>query len=557
MVAKNAGMPATPEDLVDVDALIGAYYDEVPNSDIPEQRVIFGTSGHRGSALKTSFNEAHIVAITQAIAEYRKSAGVTGPLYIGRDTHALSEPAQKTAIEVLVANGVHVRVDSRGDFVPTPVVSQAILTHNRAADGTQRFSGDGLADGIVVTPSHNPPTDGGFKYDPVTGGPAPADVTNAIANRANELLDNYKSIKRVPFEEAIKSDLVEGFDYREHYVSDLANVIDFDVIRSSGVRLGIDPLGGASVNYWPLMNEKYGLNIGVVRPDVDPTWRFMTIDHDGKIRMDPSSPYAMKGLVDQLNAGAWDKYDLVGGTDPDADRHGIVCPNWGVMNPNHYIAVCVEYLFGGARPDWPKNTAIGKTLVSSSLIDRVAASINAKLVEVPVGFKWFVEPLFSGEVAFGGEESSGMSFLRKDGRVWTTDKDGLIPDLLAAEITAKTGKNPAQLHQDQVARFGESWYKRVDTPTTLEQKQKFAALSGNDVEATKLAGEDITAKLTEAPGNGAKIGGLKVTTKNNWFAARPSGTENIYKVYAESFVSPEALDKVLEEATAVVDKALA
>ncbi|WP_421793036.1 phosphoglucomutase (alpha-D-glucose-1,6-bisphosphate-dependent) [Gardnerella sp. KA00127] len=557
MVAKNAGMPATPEDLVDVDALVGAYYDEVPNSNIPEQRVIFGTSGHRGSALKTSFNEAHIVAITQAIAEYRKSAGVTGPLYIGRDTHALSEPAQKTAIEVLVANGVHVRVDSRGDFVPTPVVSQAILTHNRAADGTQRFSGDGLADGIVVTPSHNPPTDGGFKYDPVTGGPAPADVTNAIANRANELLDNYKSVKRVPFEEAIKSDLVEGFDYREHYVSDLANVIDFDVIRSSGVRLGIDPLGGASVNYWPLMNEKYGLNIGVVRPEVDPTWRFMTIDHDGKIRMDPSSPYAMKGLVDQLNAGAWDKYDLVGGTDPDADRHGIVCPNWGVMNPNHYIAVCVEYLFGGARPDWPKNTAIGKTLVSSSLIDRVSASINAKLVEVPVGFKWFVDPLFSGEVAFGGEESSGMSFLRKDGRVWTTDKDGLIPDLLAAEITAKTGKNPAQLHQDQVARFGESWYKRVDTPTTLEQKQKFAALSGNDVEATKLAGEDITAKLTEAPGNGAKIGGLKVTTKNNWFAARPSGTENIYKVYAESFVSPEALDKVLEEATAVVDKALA
>ena len=545
MVAKNAGMPATPEDLVDVDALVGAYYDEVPNSNIPEQRVIFGTSGHRGSALKTSFNEAHIVAITQAIAEYRKKAGVTGPLYIGRDTHALSEPAQKTAIEVLVANGVHVRVDSRGDFVPTPVVSQAILTHNRAADG------------IVVTPSHNPPTDGGFKYDPVTGGPAPADVTNAIAARANELLDNYKSVKRVPFEEAIKSDLVEGFDYREHYVSDLANVIDFDVIRSSGVRLGIDPLGGASVNYWPLMNEKYGLNIGVVRPEVDPTWRFMTIDHDGKIRMDPSSPYAMKGLVDQLNAGAWDKYDLVGGTDPDADRHGIVCPNWGVMNPNHYIAVCVEYLFGGARPDWPKNTAIGKTLVSSSLIDRVAASINAKLVEVPVGFKWFVDPLFSGEVAFGGEESSGMSFLRKDGRVWTTDKDGLIPDLLAAEITAKTGKNPAQLHQDQVARFGESWYKRVDTPTTLEQKQKFAALSGDDVEATKLAGEDITATLTEAPGNGAKIGGLKVTTKNNWFAARPSGTENIYKVYAESFVSPEALDKVLEEATAVVDKALA
>ena len=381
--------------------------------------------------------------------------------------------------------------------------------------------GEGLADGIVVTPSHNPPTDGGFKYDPVTGGPAPAETTNAIAARANELLGDFKSIKRVPYEEAIKSEYVEGFDFREHYVADLGNVIDFDVIRDSGVRLGIDPLGGASVNYWPLINEKYGLNIGVVRPEVDPTWRFMTIDHDGKIRMDPSSPYAMKGLVDQLNAGAWDKYDLVGGTDPDADRHGIVCPNWGVMNPNHYIAVCVEYLFGGNRPGWPEGTGIGKTLVSSSLIDRVASSINAKLVEVPVGFKWFVDPLFSGEVAFGGEESSGMSFLRKDGRVWTTDKDGLIPDLLAAEITAKTGKNPAQLHQDQVARFGESWYKRVDTPTTLEQKAKFAKLTGDDVTATQLAGEDITAKLTEAPGNHAKIGGLKVTTKDNWFAARP------------------------------------
>ena len=339
-------------------------------------------------------------------------------------------------------------------------------------------------------------------------------------------------------------------------MDDLENVIDFDVIRNSGVRLGIDPLGGASVNYWPLINEKYGLNIGVVRPEVDPTWRFMTIDHDGKIRMDPSSPYAMKGLVDELNAGAWDKYDLVGGTDPDADRHGIVCPNWGVMNPNHYIAVCVEYLFGGNRPGWPEGAAVGKTLVSSSLIDRVAASINAKVIEVPVGFKWFVDPLFSGEVAFGGEESSGMSFLRKDGRVWTTDKDGLIPDLLAAEITAKTGKNPAQLHQEQVERFGESWYKRVDTPTTLEQKAKFAKLTGDDVAATQLAGEDITAKLTEAPGNHAKIGGLKVTTKDNWFAARPSGTENIYKVYAESFVSPEALDKVLDEATVVVDKAL-
>ncbi|MFR0574589.1 phosphoglucomutase (alpha-D-glucose-1,6-bisphosphate-dependent) [Bifidobacterium boum] len=549
--------------MIDVDEVIGKYYDIVPDVNVPEQRVSFGTSGHRGSSLKTSFNEAHIVAITQAIAEHRKAAGITGPLYLGRDTHALSLPAWKTAIEVLVANGVRVRIDSRDDFTPTPVVSQAILTHNRAADGTQRFSGDDLADGIVVTPSHNPPTDGGFKYDPPTGGPAPAETTNAIAKRANELLPDFKNVKRVPFEQAVKSDLVERFDFRKHYVEDLGNVIDFDVIKSSGVRLGIDPLGGASVNYWPLVNEVYGTSIEVVRPQVDPTWRFMTIDHDGKIRMDPSSPYAMKGLVDSLNNGAWDKYDLVGGTDPDADRHGIVCPNWGVMNPNHYIAVVVEYLFGKDkngqpnRPDWPEGTGIGKTLVSSSLIDRVAASIGAKLVEVPVGFKWFVDPLFTGEVAFGGEESSGMSFLRKDGRVWTTDKDGLIPDLLAAEITGKMGKNPAELHKDQVARFGESWYKRIDTPTTLEQKQKFAKLTGDDVTATTLGGEEITAKLTKAPGNDAPIGGLKVTTKNNWFAARPSGTENIYKVYAESFDSPETLDKVLEEATEVVDKALA
>lgn len=557
MAAKNAGMPATEKDLINVDEVIGSYYSLVPEADIPEQRVSFGTSGHRGSSLKTSFNEAHIVTITQAIAEIRKKAGIDGPLYIGRDTHALSEPAWKTAIEVLVANGIRVRIDSHDDFTPTPVISQAILTHNRAKDGTQRFSGNDIADGIVVTPSHNPPTDGGFKYDPPTGGPAPSETTNAIANRANELLPDWKNVKRVPFEQAIKSDLVERFDYREHYVNDLNNVIDFDVLKASGVRLGIDPLGGASVNYWDLINEKYGLSIGVVRPQVDPTWRFMTLDHDGKIRMDPSSPHAMKGLVDQLNAGAWDKYDLVGGTDPDADRHGIVCPNYGVMNPNHYLAVCVEYLFGGNRPDWPENAGVGKTLVSSSLIDRVAESINAKLVEVPVGFKWFVDPLFSGEVAFGGEESSGMSFLRKDGRVWTTDKDGLIPDLLAAEITGKTGKNPAELHKEQVNRFGESWYKRIDTPTTLEQKQKFANLDGDDVEATTLAGEEITAKLTKAPGNNAQIGGLKVTTRNNWFAARPSGTENIYKVYAESFESEQALENILKEATETVDKALA
>ena len=556
MVANNAGMPATPEDLINVDEVLGSYYDLIPDAAVPEQRVAFGTSGHRGSSLKTSFNEAHIVAITQAIAEYRSQAHIDGPLYIGRDTHALSLPAWKTAIEVLTANGVHVRIDSRDDYTPTPTVSQAILTHNRATDGTQRFSGPDLADGIVVTPSHNPPTDGGFKYDPPTGGPAPAETTNAIAQRANELLPDWKNIARIPFSQAIASDLIERFDYRERYVDDLKNVIDFQLIKDSGVRLGIDPLGGASVNYWDLINEKYGLNIGVVNPKVDPQWSFMTIDHDGKIRMDPSSPYAMKGLVDRLNAGAWDQYDLVGGTDPDADRHGIVCPGTGVMNPNHYIAVCVEYLFGGNRPGWPAGAGVGKTLVSSSLIDRVAASINARLVEVPVGFKWFVDPLFNGEVGFGGEESSGMSFLRFDGHVWTTDKDGIIPDLLAAEITAKTGKNPGQLHEEQVARFGESWYKRVDTPTTLEQKQKFAGLTPQSVTDTVLGGEPIEQKMTEAPGNNAPIGGIKVTTKDNWFAARPSGTENIYKVYAESFVSEEVLDTVLEEAASVVDKAL-
>lgn len=552
MVAKNAGQKATAADLINVDEVIGAYYDIVPDVSNPAQKVSFGTSGHRGTSLNGSFNEAHIVTITQAIAEERKKAGITGPLYLGRDTHALSLPATKTAIEVLIANGVRVRIDSRDDYTPTPVVSQAILTHNRAADGTQRFKGEDIADGIVVTPSHNPPSNGGFKYDPPTGGPAPAELTTAIANRANELLPDWKFIKRIPYEEAIKSPLIERSDFRKNYVDDLGNVIDFDVIRNSGVRLGIDPLGGASVNYWPVIADQYKVNIEVINPTVDPRWPFMTIDHDGKIRMDPSSPYAMKGLVDRLNAGAWDKYDLVGGTDPDADRHGIVCPDWGVMNPNHYIAVVVEYLFGGNRPGWPKNTGIGKTLVSSSLIDRVTKSINAKLIEVPVGFKWFVDPLFTGEVAFGGEESSGMTFLRKNGRVWTTDKDGLIPDLLAAEITAKTGKNPAQLHKDQVSRFGESWYKRVDTPTDLQTKAKLAAVNPDMVTATQLAGEDITAKLVKAPGNGAPIGGIKVTTKNNWFAARPSGTENILKVYGESFVSEEALDKVLAEAQDVV-----
>lgn len=556
MVAQNAGLPATQQDRIDVDEVLSKYYNLIPDSSQPGQRVSFGTSGHRGSSLTTSFNEAHIVAISQAIAEHRFKEGITGPLYLGRDTHALSLPAWRTAIEVLIANGVHVRVDSRDDYTPTPTISQAILTHNRANDGSQRFSGTDIADGIVVTPSHNPPTDGGFKYDPPTGGPATQAVTQAIANRANELLDSFKLIKRIPFEQAIRSELVERFDYRQHYVDDLNTVIDFDIIRSSGVRLGIDPLGGASVNYWPLISEKYDLDIGLVNSDIDPTWQFMTLDHDGKIRMDPSSPYAMKGLIDRLNAGAWNSYDLVGGTDPDADRHGIVCPGSGIMNPNHYIAVCVEYLFSGNRPDWPANAGVGKTLVSSSLIDRVAASVGATLVEVPVGFKWFVDPLFNGQIAFGGEESSGMSFLRKNGQVWTTDKDGLVPDLLAAEMTARTGKNPSELHTSQVERFGESWYQRVDTPTTLEEKTRFASLNTTDIEANQLAGETITAKLTKAPGNDANIGGIKVITDNNWFAARPSGTENIYKVYAESFVSPETLNEVLNDANRIVSHAL-
>lgn len=556
MVAQNAGLPATQQDRIDVDEVLSKYYNLIPDSSQPGQRVSFGTSGHRGSSLTTSFNEAHIVAISQAIAEHRFKEGITGPLYLGRDTHALSLPAWRTAIEVLIANGVRVRVDSRDDYTPTPTISQAILTHNRANDGSQRFSGTDIADGIVVTPSHNPPTDGGFKYDPPTGGPATQAVTQAIANRANELLDSFKLIKRIPFEQAIRSELVERFDYRQHYVDDLNTVIDFDIIRSSGVRLGIDPLGGASVNYWPLISEKYDLDIGLVNSDIDPTWQFMTLDHDGKIRMDPSSPYAMKGLIDRLNAGAWNSYDLVGGTDPDADRHGIVCPGSGIMNPNHYIAVCVEYLFSGNRPDWPANAGVGKTLVSSSLIDRVATSIGATLVEVPVGFKWFVDPLFKGQIAFGGEESSGMSFLRKNGQVWTTDKDGLVPDLLAAEMTARTGKNPSELHASQVERFGESWYQRVDTPTTLEEKTRFASLNTIDIEANQLAGETITAKLTKAPGNDANIGGIKVITDNNWFAARPSGTENIYKVYAESFVSPETLNEVLNDANRIVSHAL-
>ena len=557
MVATNAGLPATPADLIDVDEVIGKYYDLVPDPSVPEQRVIFGTSGHRGSSLKTSFNEAHIIAISQAIAEYRKKAGVTGPLYLGSDTHALSGPAKKTAIEVLVANGVHVRIDSRDDFVPTPVVSQAILTHNRAADGTQRFEGEGLADGIVVTPSHNPPTDGGFKYDPVTGGPAPAETTNAIAARANELLGDFKSVKRVPYEEAIKSEYVEGFDFREHYVSDLENVIDFDVIRNSGVRLGIDPLGGASVNYWPLINEKYGLNIGVVRPEVDPTWRFMTIDHDGKIRMDCSSPHAMASLQARMTPGPDGKtpFDVATGNDADSDRHGIVTPDGGLMNPNHYLAVAIEYLFTH-RPGWREGTAVGKTLVSSSLIDRVVAGIGKKLIEVPVGFKWFVPGLLTGDVGFGGEESAGGSFLRTDGTVWTTDKDGLIMDLLASEIIAVTGKSPSQLHAEQAERYGDSAYARVDAPATKAQKARLAELSPEDVTASELAGEPITAKLVRAPGNGAPIGGLKVTTESSWFAARPSGTEDVYKIYAESFKGAEHLAEVQEAAKAVVSAAL-
>ena len=555
----RAGQPAQPEDLIDIDEVINAYYDLVPDPAVPEQKVVFGTSGHRGASLDTAFNEAHIVAITAAIVEYRRSQGTDGVLYIGRDTHGLSEPAWRTAIEVLTAAGVTTAVDARGSYTPTPAVSHSILRANGA--GTEagvRTTGPGLADGIVITPSHNPPRDGGFKYNPPHGGPADSDATGWIANRANELLaGGWRDVPRTPIATALDDPHVIKHDYLETYVADLENVIDMDAIREAGVRIGADPLGGASVDYWGAIGERYGLELTVVNPEVDPAWHFMTLDWDGKIRMDCSSPNAMASLRGKMTPDAEGRtpYDVATGNDADSDRHGIVTPDGGLMNPNHFLAVAIEYLFTH-RPEWPEGCAVGKTLVSSSLIDRVVAAMGRTLIEVPVGFKYFVPGLIDGSVGFGGEESAGASFLRKDGTVWTTDKDGIILALLASEIIAVTGKTPSQLHEEQVARFGASAYARIDAPATKEEKAKLAALSPEDVTATELAGEPIIDRLVRAPGNDAPIGGLKVTTKDAWFAARPSGTEDVYKIYAESFKGAEHLALVQEEAKKVVSAAL-
>jgi phosphoglucomutase len=542
----RAGQPAEASDLIDIDDLIAAYYDRKPDPSVPAQRVAFGTSGHRGSSLTTSFNEDHILATTQAIVDYRRAQGIGGPLFLGRDTHGLSRPAERSAIEVLVANGIDVRVDARDSWVPTPALSHAILTYNRGKNADD----SGRADGIVVTPSHNPPADGGFKYNPPNGGPADTDATGWIAARANELIAaGLAGVARTPFSD-LDADTLGTYDFRETYVRDLVTIIDIDVIRSAGVRIGADPLGGASVEYWARIAEMYELDLTVVNPDVDPTWKFMTLDWDEKIRMDPSSPSAMASLVAKRA-----DYDILTGNDADADRHGIVTPDAGLMNPNHYLAVAIDYLFSH-RENWPSGAAVGKTLVSSMIIDRVVAGLGRSLYEVPVGFKWFVPGLLDGSVAFGGEESAGASFLRKDGTVWTTDKDGILLCLLAAEILAVTGKTPSQRYAELEAEFGASAYQRVDAPATPEQKAALAKLAPEAVTATELAGEPITAKLSHAPGNGAAIGGLKVQTADAWFAARPSGTEDVYKLYAESLRGEDHLRQVQEEARAVVTAAL-
>ncbi|RFA23521.1 phosphoglucomutase (alpha-D-glucose-1,6-bisphosphate-dependent) [Subtercola boreus] len=537
---ERAGLQALPEDLVDVDALVAAYYDLKPDVSNPEQKVVFGTSGHRGSSLDTAFNENHILAITQAIVEYRALQGITGPLFIGRDTHGLSKPAEDTALEVLNANRVTVWTDSRNSYTPTPAVSHAILRYNNPASGHSD-----QADGIVITPSHNPPRDGGFKYNPPHGGPADSDATGWIAARANELVEG--GLVDVLRGEATPSDT---YDFREHYVADLPSVIDLDKIAKSKIRIGADPLGGASVEYWELIGERFGLNLEVVNTEVDPQWAFMTLDWDGKIRMDCSSPYAMASLVARRH-----DYDISTGNDADADRHGVVTPDAGIMNPNHYLAVAIQYLYGN-RTSWRPDAAIGKTLVSSTMIDRVATSLGRRLWEVPVGFKWFVPGLIDGSVAFGGEESAGASFLRFDGTVWTTDKDGIILALLASEILAVTGKTPSQHYADLVAEFGDPVYERIDAAASKAQKAQLAKLDGDDIQASTLAGEQITAKLSRAPGNDAAVGGLKVVTKNAWFAARPSGTEDVYKIYAESFLGAEHLKEVQAEAKVIVDGAL-
>ncbi|MCC6966131.1 MAG: alpha-D-glucose phosphate-specific phosphoglucomutase [Nitrospira sp.] len=536
----RAGQPAQPEQLVDLSRLEQAYYQETPDSSDIQQRVSFGTSGHRGSSLKRTFNEAHILAITQAICEYRIKAGTTGPLFIGKDTHALSAPAQRSALEVLAANGVHVRMDKDDGYTPTPVMSHAIIQTNRSRTS-------GFADGIIVTPSHNPPEDGGFKYNPPHGGPADTDVTKAIENRANELLAaNLQGVKRMPYEQALRATSTTRYDFVGTYIADLAHVVDLERIKAANLRLGVDPLGGAAVAYWRPLAEQYGLNLQIVNESVDPTFRFMTLDWDGKIRMDCSSPYAMASLITLKN-----RFDLAFGNDTDTDRHGIVTPGAGLMNPNHYLAAAIAYLFTH-RPGWNSTAGVGKTVVSSSIIDRLVRSLKRRLVEVPVGFKWFVPGLSDGSLGFGGEESAGAAFLRLDGTTWVTDKDGIIMNLLAAEMLAVTGKDPAQLYGELTAQLGEPVYERIDAPATRAQKAALQKFSPQQVRSKELAGEPITAMLTEAPGNKASIGGLKVTTANGWFAARPSGTEDVYKLYAESFKGQAHLLQIQEDAQALI-----
>ncbi|MFJ6570811.1 phosphoglucomutase (alpha-D-glucose-1,6-bisphosphate-dependent) [Streptomyces sp. NPDC091292] len=544
MAHERAGQPAQPGDLIDVARLVTAYYALRPDPGEPGQRVAFGTSGHRGSSLATAFNEDHIAATSQAICEYRAGQGITGPLFLGADTHALSEPARVTAVEVFAANDVTVLIDTDDGYTPTPAVSHAIVTHNRGRTAA-------LADGVVVTPSHNPPADGGFKYNPPSGGPAGSDATGWIQDRANEIIANaLKDVSRLPYTRALAAATTGRYDFLGSYVADLPAVLDLDAVRAAGVRIGADPLGGASVAYWGRIAEQHRLDLTVVNPLTDPTWRFMTLDWDGKIRMDCSSPYAMASLIDRR-----DEYQIATGNDADADRHGIVTPDAGLMNPNHYLAAAIAYLYAH-RAHWPAGAGVGKTLVSSGMIDRVAADLGRDLVEVPVGFKWFVAGLADGTLGFGGEESAGASFLRRDGSVWTTDKDGIIMALLASEILAVTGKTPSEHYAALTARFGAPAYARIDAPATPAEKAVLARLSPEQITADTLAGEPVTSVLTEAPGNGAPIGGIKVTTENAWFAARPSGTEDVYKIYAESFLGPDHLGRVQEEAKGVVAAAL-
>jgi phosphoglucomutase len=538
-----AGQPAPESVLENIPRLVSLYYALQPDPKEPTQRVAFGTSGHRGSSAQRSFNEAHILATSQAVAEYRAAGGIDGPLFLGIDTHALSEPALISAVEVFAANGVEVMIDACSGFTPTPVVSHAILSHNRGRSS-------GLADGVVITPSHNPPSDGGFKYNPPSGGPADTEITGWVERRANELLAEPGAIRRTPWSRAVEAENVHRFDFVTPYVDSLDQVIDMEAIRVSGVRIGADPMGGSGVHYWAPIRERYGIDLDLVSEAVDPSFRFMRLDKDGKIRMDCSSPAAMAGLIDLK-----DRYDIAFGNDTDFDRHGIVTPSAGLMNPNHYLSVAIDYLFR-ERTGWPGDAAIGKTLVSSSMIDRIAAASGRTLCEVPVGFKWFVDGLLDGSLGFGGEESAGASFLRRDGAAWSTDKDGIILNLLAAEITATTGKNPGEHYEDLECRFGSPVYERLDAPASVEQKAVLKNLSPDQVAATDLAGEKIVAKLTKAPGNGAAIGGLKVVTENGWFAARPSGTENIYKIYAESFRGREHLSRIQEEAKHIVSSAL-